>query len=70
MEALLDCYEGTGDRTFLNIFEACYDYMRYHVGSTWDGGTTVGGYDWFGYDFNDDVMWLVIAAARAYHLTN
>ena len=70
MEALLDCYEGTGDRTYLNIFEACYDYMRYHVGSTWDGGTTVGGYDWFGYDFNDDVMWLIIAAARAYHLTN
>ena len=56
MEALLDCYEGTGDRTFLNAFEACYDYLRYHVGPTWDGGTVVGGYDWFGYDFNPEVV--------------
>ena len=69
LEAVLDCYEATGDRTFLNVFEACYNYMRYHVGTTWNGGTVVGGYDWFGYDFNDDVMWLIIAAARAYHLT-
>ena len=69
MEALLDCYEATGDRTFLNTFEACYNYMRYHVGTTWNEGTMVGGYNWFGYDFNDDVMWLIIAAARAYHLT-
>ncbi|MBQ2168783.1 MAG: RICIN domain-containing protein, partial [Prevotella sp.] len=69
LEAILDCYEATGDRTFLNVFEACYNYMRYHVGTTWNSGTVVGGYDWFGYDFNDDVMWLIIAAARAYHLT-
>lgn len=69
LEAVLDFYEATGDRKYLNIFEACYDYMRYHVGTRWDGGTTVGGYDWFGYDFNDDVMWMIIAAARAYLIT-
>ena len=69
MEALLDCYEATGDRTFLNVFESCYSYMRYHVGTTWNSGTVIGGYNWYGYDFNDDVMWLIIAAARAYHLT-
>lgn len=39
------------------------------MGDKWDGGTVVGGYDWFGYDFNDDVMWLIIAATRAYLLT-
>ena len=69
MEALLDCYEATGDRVFVQTFEACYNYLCYHVGSTWNGGTVVGGYNWYGYDFNDDVMWLIIAAARAYHLT-
>jgi len=69
MEAILDCYEATGDKMLLDVFEACYNYMFAHVGSYWDGGATVGGYDWYGYDFNDDVMWLVIAAARAYHLT-
>ena len=69
MEAMLDCYEATGDQTFLNVFEACYAFLRYHVGQTWNGGTIVSGYNWFGYDFNDDVMWLIIAAARAYHLT-
>lgn len=69
LEAVLDFYEATGDRRYLGIFEACYNYMRYHVGSNWDGGTAVAGYDWFGYDFNDDVMWMIIAAARAYLIT-
>lgn len=69
LEAVLDCYEATGDRRFLAVFEGCYNYMRYHVGANWDGGTSVAGYDWYGYDFNDDVMWMIIAAARAYLLT-
>jgi uncharacterized protein YyaL (SSP411 family) len=43
--------------------------MRYHVGASWNAGTIVAGYDWFGYDFNDDVMWLVIAAIRGYQAT-
>lgn len=68
-EALLDCYEATGDRRYLGVFESCYEYMRYHVGPNWDGGTVVAGYNWFGNDFNDDVMWLIIAASRAYLLT-
>ncbi len=69
LETILDCYEGTGEQRFADIFASCYRYMRYHVGNRWNGGTVVGGYDWFGYDFNDDVMWMIIAAARAYHLT-
>ncbi len=69
LEAVLDCYEATGDRRYLSVFEACYNYMLYHVGGNWNGGTVVAGYDWFGYDFNDDVMWLIIAAARAYLIT-
>ncbi len=69
LEAVLDFYEATGDRRYLGVFEACYDYMRYHVGPNWDGGSAVAGYNWYGYDFNDDVMWLIIAAARAYLIT-
>ena len=69
LEAVLDFYEATGDRRYLGVFEACYDYMRYHVGPNWNGGSVVAGYDWYGYDFNDDVMWLIIAAARAYLIT-
>lgn len=69
LEAVLDFYEATGDSRYLGVFEACYDYMRFQVGTNWDGGTVVAGYNWFGYDFNDDVMWLIIAAARAYLIT-
>ena len=31
LEAVLDFYEATGDKRYLNVFEACYEYMRYHV---------------------------------------
>ena len=68
-EVILDAYEATGDPAILGIFEASYDLLKYHVGNYWNGGTQVGGYGWYGYSFNDDVMWEIIAAARAYHLT-
>ncbi len=63
-EIILDAYEATGDPAILGIFEASYDLLKYHVGNYWNGGTQVGGYGWFGYSFNDDVMWEIIAAAR------
>lgn len=69
MEAILDCYEATKDAELLAVYEKCYYYMRYHVGTSWNAGTIVAGYDWFGYDFNDDVMWLIIAAIRGYQAT-
>ena len=69
MEAILDCYEATKDADLLAVYEKCYYYMRYHVGASWNAGTVVAGYDWFGYDFNDDVMWLIIAAIRGYQAT-
>ena len=69
LETILDMYEMTKDAGYLSVFESCYRYMKYHVGNNWTGGTVVGGYDWFGYDFNDDVMWMIIGAARAYLLT-
>ena len=69
LETLLDMYENSGDRRYLTIYEACYNNFKYHVGDTWTGGTKVGDYNWFGYSFNDDVMWQIIGAARAYLLT-
>ena len=69
METILDMYERTKDPEYLTVYENCYKYMKYHVGNNWTGGVIVGGYDWFGYDFNDDVMWMIIGAARAYLLT-
>ena len=69
MEAVLDCYAATKDAALLSIYEQCYLYLRYHVGQNWNAGTIVAGYDWFGYDFNDDVMWLIIAAIRGYQAT-
>ena len=69
METILDMYEQTKDAAYLSVYEKCYKYMKYHVGNNWTGGVVVGGYDWFGYDFNDDVMWMIIGAARAYLLT-
>ena len=69
LETLLDMYENSGDRRYLNIYEACYSYFKYHVGDTWTGGTKVDGYNWWGYNYNDDVMWHIIGAARAYLLT-
>ena len=43
--------------------------MKYHVGEYWDNGVAVSGYNWWGYNYNDDVMWLIIDAIRAYLLT-
>ncbi len=69
LETILDLYEATGDQRLLNIHESCYNYMKYHVGDNWNNGVIVNGYDWWGYNYNDDVMWLIIDAIRAYLLT-
>ena len=69
LESLLDCYEATGDSRVLNVFEASYNYLRQQVGGSWNGLVYKDEYKWFGHDFNDDVMWLIIAASRAYLLT-
>ena len=69
MEAVLDMYEQTGDNKYWNTYNYCYRYFKQKVGDKWTGGTLNGGYDWYGYDFNDDVMWQIIGASRAACLT-
>ena len=69
MEAVLDMYQQTGDEQYWNTYNYCYRYFKEKVGDKWTGGTLNGGYHWYGYDFNDDVMWQIIGAARASVLT-
>ena len=68
LEILLDAYESTGYERYLTAARRVYSYFVSKVGSDWTKGAS-GGYDWFGYDFNDDVMWQVIAVARLGWLT-
>ena len=69
LESILDCYEATGDNRVLDVFESCYNYLRSQVGASWNNLVYKDEYKWYGHDFNDDVMWLIIAAARAHLLT-
>lgn len=67
-EAILDMVEATGNEFYRRTYKGAYDYFRESVGGTWTGGASANGYHWYGYDFNDDVMWQIIGAARAYNL--
>ena len=71
LEVILDAYEVTGNKQYLNIFEQCYAYFKDKVGDRWNGGLLPGksDYGWWGDDYNDDVMWQIILAARGYKLT-
>jgi len=69
LETMLDAYETSGDKRYLDAFEKAYNYFIHCVGTNWLILKYDKDYNWFGHDFNDDVMWMIIAAARAYHLT-
>lgn len=69
-EAVLDMYEQTGDSKYWLDYTYCYRYFKKKVGDTWTGGTKEGDYHWYGYDFNDDVMWQIVGAARAANLAS
>lgn len=69
MEVALDAYETTGNETYLNLAKFVYNYFNQQVGSDWDRLVYTDNYHWFGHDFNDDVMWQIIAVARLGWLT-
>lgn len=58
MEMVLDVYERTTNTDCLLMFNRIYQ------GFVADHGT-----NWMGNEFNDDIMWMVIACARAHQLT-
>lgn len=69
LETILDAYETTGNRQYLQAFADVYSYFKKKVGTNWLRLVYEDEYKWYGHDFNDDVMWMIIAAARAYHIT-
>lgn len=58
MEMVLDAYDRTGEMRYLDRFEKLF------TGFIEDHGS-----DWRDNDFNDDIMWMVIACVRAHLLT-
>lgn len=67
MEVMLDAYDETRNPELRTLFSKLYAYFKQGVGEDWTGGGK-NGYAWYGYDFNDDVAWMLITASRAYHL--
>lgn len=69
IETILDALEVTGDAAYARLFERVYGYIINNVGTNFCQLVYNDSYKWYGHEFNDDVMWLVIAAARASILT-
>jgi predicted alpha-1,6-mannanase (GH76 family) len=57
-EIIIDAYEQTKDEKYLTLINEMYQgFVKKH------------GDDWAYNDFNDDIMWMTIACARAYTVT-
>ena len=69
METLLDAYETTGNTQYLDTFLKVYGYFSKFVGSSWNRLVWDDNYHWTGHEFNDDVMWMILALSRAGMLT-
>ena len=55
MEVVMDAYDRTEDVKYLNYFDSLYKGFVNRFGS-----------NWLWNDYNDDIMWMVIACSRAY----
>ena len=69
LEVGLDAYESTGLQKYLTLCKTDYQWFNRNVGATWDHLLWSDDYKWFGHDFNDDVMWQIIAVARLAWIT-
>jgi predicted alpha-1,6-mannanase (GH76 family) len=58
LEMILDAYERTTNTAYLGIFTNVFNGFVADHGRTWEKN-----------DFNDDIMWMVIACARAHQFT-
>lgn len=58
IEMVEDSYENTGNGIYKNMIHELYN-----------GFTKQWGNDWMWNEFNDDIMWMVIACLRAYEIT-
>lgn len=64
LEVVLDAYETTGREDYLKLAKDVYSWFNQNVGTSWNKLVYTDNYHWFGHDFNDDVMWQIIATAR------
>lgn len=64
LEVVLDAYETTGRQDYLEVAQNVYNWFNANVGSSWNKLVYTDNYHWFGHDFNDDVMWQILAVAR------
>ena len=69
LEVVLDAYETTGREDYLQLAEDVYAYFNANVGSSWNKLVYTDNYKWYGHDFNDDVMWQIMAVVRLGLLT-
>lgn len=58
LEVMIDAYEQLEDEKYKTVFGQFYDGIIQRRGTSWAWNS-----------FNDDIMWMVIASARAYLLT-
>ena len=70
LEVVLDAYETTGREDYLKLAKEVYNWYNVNVGTTWTKLVYTDNYKWYGHDFNDDVMWQIIAIARLGLLSN
>ena len=70
LEVLLDAYETTGREDYLTMAKHVYNWFNTNVGSSWNKLVYTDNYKWYGHDFNDDVMWQIMAVARLGLLSN
>lgn len=69
LEVCLDAYEATGQQKYLDLCKSDYNHFKQYVGDSWNKLVYDNNYNWFGHDFNDDVMWEIIAVSRMAWLT-
>ena len=69
LEVLLDAYENTKDEKYLTYAKAVFTNFSQYVGTDWLKLVYTDDFKWYGHDFNDDVMWQIIATARMGWLT-
>lgn len=70
LEIVLDAYETTGREDYLQLAKDVYNWFNANVGTSWNRLVYSDNYKWYGHDFNDDVMWQIIAVARLGLLAN
>ena len=70
LEVVLDAYETTGRADYLKLAKEVYNWYNANVGSSWNKSVWTDNYHWFGNEYNDDVMWQIIAVARLGLLSN